>query len=625
MSAELLNTVFLRILNMSLTASFAIFFVLLARVLLKKAPKIFSYALWAVVLIRLLCPISLEGIWSVIPVNQTAISAEVIYAEIPKVDTGIQVLDNQINPVLQGQGATPYTSANPMQIWLFIGEAIWLFGIMILIAYSVVSLLKLHRKLVGAVKLERNIHLADHVESPFVIGVLFPQIYLPSSLPEAERGYIILHEECHIRRLDHVLKLLAFLALCLHWFNPLVWVAFVLSTKDMEMSCDEAVMKKMDGDIRGEYSASLLSLATGKRIIMGTPLAFGEGDTTGRIKNVLGYKKAKNWVIGIALVVVVGIGVSLLGNTSQYDTIETVFPEFPVAEVFHAVVEEDDADVIVDENSLYEEGRDPEEYEFVKEIEVSKEPINQDISMDRDNTYPFSFYDGKIDYTLYINFNEDYSEVWLDDGTTVSPSHRVKDPEKVAADVKKNISMEGLAKGTWPDDLIEAGIPYVGDAPAVGNIIHMLQLPAGLTYTQLALNTVEEPYGITITYSCDKNIFEKYEASRNSIKYTGLGQMQRIGYVLFVLVDNVGYVDIIVAEDDSENQLVYRYEREKAEEMVGYDLREATEDRYVFLELLWGKTTLYDARMEGNIPASDSDSLPQDDEIGVTEEDASTP
>jgi len=305
---------FLSVLNMSLTASYAILFVLAARLLLKKAPKIFSYALWSVVLFRLICPFSFESLFSLLFINANPIPGNIMYFEVPQINTGISLVDNAANPILSTQTAMQGASVNPMQIWAFTGSMIWLAGIAVLLIYSLVSLLRLRSKLVGAVKLRDNIYLADHITSPFVMGVIHPKIYLPSTLSEREQDYIILHEQTHIRRFDHIIKIVAFLVLTVHWFNPLVWLAFILCVKDMEMSCDESVIKHMDTDIRKEYSASLLSLATGRKIAAGIPLAFGEGDTKSRIKNVLNYKKPAFWIIIAALVVVLAVCVGLATN-----------------------------------------------------------------------------------------------------------------------------------------------------------------------------------------------------------------------------------------------------------------------------------------------------------------------
>jgi beta-lactamase regulating signal transducer with metallopeptidase domain len=314
-----MSAVFLKVLNMSLTASYVILFVLAARLLLKKAPKIFSYALWGIVLFRLICPFTFEGLISLLLINPEPIPSNITYAEVPQINTGIGLFDSAVNPILSMQTTVQSASINPLQIWISIGQWAWFTGIAVLLIYSIISLLRLRSKLVGAVKWRDNIYLADHIESPFVMGLLHPKIYLPSMLSEQEQEYIILHEQTHIKRLDHIVKIVAFLVLTVHWFNPLVWMAFFRCAKDMEMSCDESVMKRLDTDIRREYSASLLSLATGRKIIAGIPLAFGEGDTKSRIKNVMNYKKPTIWIVIVALVAVLAVCIGLAVNPHNND------------------------------------------------------------------------------------------------------------------------------------------------------------------------------------------------------------------------------------------------------------------------------------------------------------------
>ena len=311
--------------NMSLTASVVILAVLAVRLLLRRAPKVFSYALWAVVLFRLLCPVSVTSAVSLMGAlgapaqerTQRTSAVEYVPADImirstaPAVtqlpqpplpaETGGAVSDA---PADTAPAAVPAMSFNEP---VFILTLIWLAGMVLLLAYSLVSLLRLRRRLVGTVRLRDNIYLADHIPSPFVMGLFRPKIYLPSTLTETERGYILRHEQYHIRRRDHLVKFLSFLALCIHWFNPLVWAAFVLSGKDMEMSCDEAVVRELGEDIRADYSTSLLSLATGRRIVAGMPLAFGEGDTGSRIRNLLNWKRPQPWIIAVCAVVCVGL------------------------------------------------------------------------------------------------------------------------------------------------------------------------------------------------------------------------------------------------------------------------------------------------------------------------------
>lgn len=306
------DMLFLQILNMSFTASVIILFVLLARILFKKIPKIFSYALWSVVIYRLVCPLSFESFWSLSPINANPIPSDIMYAKVPQVSTGIAIINDSINAILPV--TTPYSSMNPMQGWIFIGTCIWLVGIATLLIYSVISFVRLKNRLKDSIHEKDNIYTSNSLDSPFVMGIFHPKIYLPATLSNDERQYIILHEQTHIRHLDHIVKLLSFFVLCLHWFNPFVWVAFFISGRDMEMSCDESVINKLGNVVKKDYSSSLLMLATGRRIVNATPLAFGEGDTKSRIKNVLNYKKPAFWVIIIAVVAVVILGIGLLAN-----------------------------------------------------------------------------------------------------------------------------------------------------------------------------------------------------------------------------------------------------------------------------------------------------------------------
>lgn len=324
--------------NMSLTASVVILAVLAVRLLLRRAPKVFSYALWAVVLFRLLCPVSVTSAVSLLGAlgapaqERTAVTSVMEYVPadivrdmaptvtpLPQDPFPAEPGENIINTapsVTQPDAAPTAPLSGPVAVLTLT----WLTGMALLLLYSVISLLRLRRRLVGAVRLEDNIYLADYIPSPFVMGLFRPKIYLPSTLTETERGYILRHEQYHLRRRDHVVKLLSFLALCVHWFNPLVWAAFILAGKDMEMSCDEAVVRELGEDIRADYSASLLSLATGRRIVAGMPLAFGEGDTGGRIRNLLNWKRPQPWIIAVCAVVCVGLIALCAANPKGSDT-----------------------------------------------------------------------------------------------------------------------------------------------------------------------------------------------------------------------------------------------------------------------------------------------------------------
>ncbi len=319
-----------KLLNMSMTASVAIICVLLLRLLLKKAPKVISYALWAVVLFRLLCPVSISSGFSLFglmnaPTEDTSnrtstiayVPENIVHTEYPAVTLPIPGVSEAINITLP-QGEEQFV-ADPLEAPITIGTYVWLIGVLVMAVYSVTSYFRLRSKLLIASPLRENIYLADEITTPFVMGLIRPKIYLPSDIQERQQSYIILHEQHHIRRGDHIMKALAFLALSIHWFNPLVWVAFVYAGKDMEMSCDEAVVKKLGDGILTDYTASLLSLATGKTIIAGVPLAFGEGDTGGRIRNLANWKKPTLWVVLVAAAACVALGIGLLTNPDEED------------------------------------------------------------------------------------------------------------------------------------------------------------------------------------------------------------------------------------------------------------------------------------------------------------------
>ena len=326
-----MNEFFSQILNMSLTASVVILFVLGARFLLRRAQKIFSYALWAVVLFRLLCPVSVSAPVSLLELLNTPVAeAEGIVSTVTyiRADAGFREAQEPISPVSEVQEAVrPAEQTEPSVDVQEIAAHVWLAGVFLMGAYSLVQYGLLRRRLIGAICLRNNYYIADHIDTPFVMGILRPRIYLPSAIPTKERRFIIAHERHHIRRGDHILKLAAYAALCLHWFNPLVWIAFIQAGKDMEMSCDEAVIRKLGPHIRADYSASLLRLATGRRIIAGAPLAFGEGDTKGRVINMVKWKKPRLWVTVLALVVCVAVLAACAMNPVEDETIpETQAP-----------------------------------------------------------------------------------------------------------------------------------------------------------------------------------------------------------------------------------------------------------------------------------------------------------
>nr|AGS53183.1 hypothetical protein [uncultured bacterium contig00081] len=376
-----MTAMFITVLNMSIAASFAAAAVMLVRLPLKKAPKVFSYMLWGVVLFRLACPFGIESPFGLVPASAYAIPQDIAYSQAPVARTGIGFVDAALGLVYQpaalngspanrnnaanmdsgvsansgnaaysdsgasardnvhadsastGNSAPPEnaaaagsaapsgnaasavgnapqaTGATPVRTLIETSAHIWLLGFAALLIYAAASYLRLKRRVYYATLVRDNIYETDAIKTPFLLGFAQPRIYLPVGTNQAQQDFIIKHEQTHIRRRDYIIKPLAFAALAAHWFNPLMWAAYALMHKDMEMSCDEAVLGKADGDIRGAYSSSLLDLSV-KRGGLLTPLAFGESDVKSRVKNALGFKKPSMAIIAaaVALVAILSVG-----------------------------------------------------------------------------------------------------------------------------------------------------------------------------------------------------------------------------------------------------------------------------------------------------------------------------
>jgi beta-lactamase regulating signal transducer with metallopeptidase domain len=317
--------VFLKVLNMSITATYVLIAVLILRLLLKRAPKWISYILWGVLLFRLVCPVSFSSAFSLFNFLNAPVagSGGIEYISkangltvVPQISSDADYFGKTVSPIVSH--AVEATSVEPMQLFLSIGTWVWLAGIVVMLIYSVVSYLWLKRRVSTATHLNGNVFETDEISSPFVCGFFKPKIYLPVGINETEREYVLLHERTHILRKDHIIKPIAFFALSIHWFNPFMWLAFCLMSRDMEMSCDERVVCELDREGKVRYSETLLRLAMRRPILAGSPLAFGESTTKSRIKNVLHYKKPSFWLVCTAVLVLASGTIFLLTNPDQF-------------------------------------------------------------------------------------------------------------------------------------------------------------------------------------------------------------------------------------------------------------------------------------------------------------------
>jgi beta-lactamase regulating signal transducer with metallopeptidase domain len=526
----MLESVFLQLLNMSLTASIAIAFILAVRTILQKAPKVFSYLLWSVVLFRLICPFSFESIFSLMPSKANPISQDILYMQTPKIDTGIGVINHSVNAILPA--ATPQTSANPLQILIVIFSHMWLLGVAAMLVYSFFALFRLKKELMNATLYRDNIFISSRIDTAFVMGIFCPKIYLPSNLNAAERSYILLHEQTHIRRLDHIFKLIGFLALSIHWFNPFVWAAFFLSGKDMELSCDEAVIKQLGDDVKKDYSASLLTLATGKRIVSGTPLAFGEGDTKGRIKNVLNYRKPGFWAVLVSVLAVVFVVIGLttspkdlsgksvavnatilkIDKINQTITVKGIDTNSPIGD--NCIVNWKDANL--------------------QTVINKEEPVI--ISID-------DFTEGDHVVLFLGEIQESY-------------------PTRAKATTIQLEPKETLVTAYPIKDLWDARTKYVGDNSAVGKLIGLLPVPIGMQYDHFELQTASPPYKVTIVYSVPAQSLSDYKSESSAASDT----FRTNALFLLALIENADEIQVTLT--DGSQKIEFTNGREWADNIV---------------------------------------------------------
>ena len=312
-----MNELFLKIINMSISASWLVLAVLILRFVLKKAPKWINVLLWGIVAIRLICPFSFESTLSLIPSAET-IPLNIGMDTTPTINSGISAINNAVNPII-GQSNTPMAGAsvNLLQITIGIYEYIWIFGMIALALYTAISYWRLRRKVDTAVRYKDNIFQSENVSFPFVLGIIKPRIYLPFKMNGQDLEHVVAHEHAHIRRKDHWWKPFGFLLLTIHWFNPLMWMAYVLLCRDIELACDEKVIKELGNEQRGDYTQALVACSVNRRMIVACPLAFGEVSVKERVKSVMNYKKPAFWVIIISVIVCVGVAVCFLTNPKQ--------------------------------------------------------------------------------------------------------------------------------------------------------------------------------------------------------------------------------------------------------------------------------------------------------------------
>ena len=307
--------VFLKLLNLSISASWLVLAVLVLRLVSKRSPKWVNVLLWGIVALRLVLPFSIESALSLIPSAETVSPAAVQFAPAPTITSGVSVIDNAVNPSLSEHfAAVPTASVNPLYVWAYLAGWVWLIGLGAMLLYALVSYLRLRRRVSVSLPIQDHIYLCDAISSPFILGVVKPHIYLPSGLDEVQRQNVLSHEQAHLARRDHWWKPLGFALLAVYWFNPVLWLAYTLLCRDIELACDERVIRTMDESAVKTYSTVLLACSMPRKAVITCPLAFGEVGVKERVKNALHYKKPAFWVVAASVTVCVVVAVCFLTN-----------------------------------------------------------------------------------------------------------------------------------------------------------------------------------------------------------------------------------------------------------------------------------------------------------------------
>lgn len=420
-----MNEILLRVVNLSISASWLVLAVLLLRAALRRAPKWSAVLLWGVVALRLLCPFSVKSPLSLIPSAET-IPLDIEMEAEPAIDTGITAVNRVLNPVVSELFTPdPTASVNPLQLFLPAAGLVWLIGMALLLLYMAVSYFSLRRRVADAVLYRDNAFRSENIAVPFVLGFFAPKIYLPHETQPEAAEHILAHEQTHIRRRDHWWKLLGFLLLTVHWFNPVMWLAYILLCRDIELACDESVIATLDNERRADYTRALVECSAGRRLSFACPPAFGEVGVKERVRSVMNYKKPTLWLIILSIAVCVAAALCFLTEPSG-----TSLAGWTIDEVSMPAVLREVRSLTVGSNGdfVYCDRQERDRIlDAMSKIKIARTPVSRSRDEARCRSYSVTVNDN---ITLY--FADDFSGLWVDNGVKPSYSYRIVNPETAA-------------------------------------------------------------------------------------------------------------------------------------------------------------------------------------------------
>lgn len=556
-----MTDLFAKVLNMSIVGTMALVIVFIARQFLNNKPKIFSYILWGVVFFRLICPFSFSSAHSIIGrVNGNTAYVSVQQSDV--VNKNIAEIESSVSQYISIP--TPTASVNPMQIIFLTLTAIWIIGIFVLFLYTAFSYLRIKKRVETATLIYDNVYETDRVQSPFVMGIK-PKIFIPVGIDKKDLHYILEHERVHIRRWDFLVKPIAYAIVVLHWFNPFVWVAFSLMNKDMEMSCDERVLRTMDEDGSKEYSYALLNTSAKNSGFL-RPIGFGESNVKERIKNILTYKKTEAVAMVTTVIVCCAVGFFALANphTAKVNGRElgSVLSQYNDKIVALNDMVTFDYDYVIQ----FPPYADLKSMEKMLGFNCSFliESVNEgmmNILFVKNNKAVCYIYGYGENHNFYLSLPDGIKIQKKDLGTFF-----VSTTNGYPTYISNNDNYgEGSALLTRANELLEAKNPYIGDPSADGKIIRLLTWPEEAKLNGTELQTSTEPYGITLDILTDSDI-------QTFIKdYIGSSQYYQNALVMLALIDNCGSVSFRF-----NNSTTVTYTRTQIEKNIGYDVRHMT-------------------------------------------------
>lgn len=453
-----MSEIFLKVFNLSISASYLVLAIVILRLVLKKAPKTLICIMWGLVALRLVCPFSFESFLSLIPSSET-VPTNILYSEKPEIHSGIYYFNSVVNPIIsQSLAPTPENSVTPAQIIVFILSVIWVIGITAMLLYAVISYIRILKRVRESIKEKENIYICDRINTPFILGVIKPRIYLPSCITEQDKEYVLSHENAHLKRLDHLWKPLGFLLLTVYWFNPFMWISYILLCRDIELACDQKVIKEMGKEYKIEYSNALINCSVPRKMISACPLAFGEVGVKNRIKSVLNYKKPAFWIIIISVILSVVVAVCFL-------TVPKSQKLYEINDGWINITLLDD----VKEVGLVQ----PENYrddmitsnfgdiiDELSKVKISRRPISNDRTNDRERENIIILRKGDS-YEL-LCFSNGFSSMFIDNGVKPTLSYKVLNPkvvENIFGNFPKNTGITGTVTAAECED-VEYSLVY---------------------------------------------------------------------------------------------------------------------------------------------------------------------